>query len=452
LGQQLLRSLQLNEPDELIAWAQAAGKTDLAALAVEVFAAWRRGEPVASAVLDQAVQQLAIDAARCARRLVGKTMPVRFILAGGVLAQQPRFAQKVGRALRALWSGAEIIVLKGESAWGAVALAQRVYRQHALEQEKAPFKAPGVTARVSHFKSPAAASTIPGGLPEPAKAASDLELVAQSPTEQRHPKSMNLDRLSLAEAIELMLSEDAKIPKAILAERPRIERTIQLIARTLRHGGRLFYVGAGTSGRLGVLDASECPPTFGTSPDQVQGIIAGGQRALWEAVEGAEDDVAAGVRAMSFRGVIRRDVVVGIAASGRTPFVWGALREAKRRRAVTVLLTFNPVLRIRPADRPRQVIALDLGPEILTGSTRLKAGTATKLILNMLTTLAMVRLGKVISNLMVDLSPSNTKLRDRAVRIVEQLTGVGAERARAALARSGWVVKTACRRLRAFRD
>lgn len=259
---------------------------------------------------------------------------------------------------------------------------------------------------------------------------------------------MNLDKLPLADAIGLMLREDAKIPGAILKERMRIERAVRLIVRAFRREGRLIYVGAGTSGRLGVLDASECPPTFRTPPEMVQGIIAGGQTALWEAVEGAEDDPQAGARAVAFCGVGRRDVVVGIAASGRTPFVWGALGEAKRRGATTILLCFNPLLKIRRADRPALVIAPHIGPEILTGSTRLKAGTATKLILNIFTTLAMVRLGKVLGNLMIDVKASNAKLRDRAARITQQLTGADYDAARTALERSNWEIKKACARLR----
>jgi N-acetylmuramic acid 6-phosphate etherase len=210
----------------------------------------------------------------------------------------------------------------------------------------------------------------------------------------------------------------------------------------------LFYVGAGTSGRLGVLDASECPPTFRTDPEMVQGVIAGGKTALWRAVEGAEDDPEAGARAIQSRGITKRDTIVGIAASGRTPFVWGALEEAKKRGAATVLLTFNPNLRIPRAHQPTVLIAPNIGPELLTGSTRLKSGTATKLILNMFTTLSMVRVGKVLSNLMVDVKPTNVKLRDRAVRIVRTLTSANEKSARAALIRCGWIIKGAVASLR----
>jgi N-acetylmuramic acid 6-phosphate etherase len=269
-----------------------------------------------------------------------------------------------------------------------------------------------------------------------------------SPTERRNPRSMKLDQMPLPEAIRLMLTEDAKIPKKLLGEIGKIERVTEVIAKAFRRGGRLLYVGAGTSGRLGVLDASECPPTFRSSPEMVQGIIAGGEVALMKSVEGAEDDVNAGAREIRSRGVNGRDVVIGIAASGTTPFVWGALREAKRRKATTVLVCFNPYLRIPREYRPTFVIAPDLGPELLTGSTRLKAGTATKLLLNIFSTLAMVKSGKVMGNLMVDLNPTNVKLRERATRIVQELTKADYASARQALERSGWVVKNAVARLK----
>lgn len=233
---------------------------------------------------------------------------------------------------------------------------------------------------------------------------------------------------------------------ALLVERAGLERAVICTARAFRCGGRLFYVGAGTSGRLGVLDASECPPTFRVPSSMVQGIIAGGDAALRRSVEGAEDDAPAGGRAIITHGIGARDVVMGIAASGTTPFVWGALRAAKRRRATTILLCFNPHLVIPKPWRPDLVIAPDLGPEVLTGSTRLKAGTATKLVLNLVTTLAMVQLGKVMGNLMVDVVPGNAKLRARAVRIVQELTGLEAAAAETALAGNGWDVKATCRR------
>jgi N-acetylmuramic acid 6-phosphate etherase len=268
-----------------------------------------------------------------------------------------------------------------------------------------------------------------------------------SPTEQRNPRSLNLDRMSTSAAVALMLHEEARVTRALLAKQKLLTRAVGLVARTFRRGGRLFYIGAGSSGRLGVLDASECPPTFRVAPEMVQGIIAGGERALRHAVEGAEDDAAAGALEIKQRRIARRDMVVGIAASGTTRYVWGALAEAKERGASTVLLCFNPHLVIPRKLRPTLVLAPDLGPEVLTGSTRLKAGTATKLVLNLLTTLAMVRLGKVASNLMVDVNASNAKLRARAVRIVCELTGAAPAEAEEALRKSNWVIRAACRRL-----
>ena len=423
LGRRLLRVLLLNEPDELIAWAQTATKTEIAALAMEVFKEWANGDKIAADILQGAADSLARDAVDCARRLVRGRPPVHFVLAGSVLLKQPRFARLVTRLLKKNWPHAIVTPLKAESVQGAVALAEQ------------------------HFPSSAPVEKLHGMRHEPVADTPGVKAMSLSPTEQRNPASRKLDRLSVSQAITLMLREDAKIPPALLAERRKIEQGVKLVVNSLRRGGRLFYVGAGTSGRLGVLDASECPPTFRTDPELVQGIIAGGQTALWSAVEGAEDDPAAGARAMEFRGVGRRDTVVGIAASGRTPYVWGALREAKRRGASTVLLCFNQHLVIPPADRPTLVLAPKIGPEILTGSTRLKSGTATKLVLNIFTTLAMVQLGKVLSNLMVDVKASNVKLRDRAVRIVCELTGSDDGAAEAALLKTEWKIQEACARL-----
>ncbi len=430
LGRQLLQRLQFNEPNELIAWAQTAEKSQIASLAVEVFAAWKKGDKIAADILVGAEESLVQDAVACARQLAPANAPVHFIFAGSILVKQPRFSGLLARQLKKLWPGAVVSPLERESVWGAVELARKIWSGQSTVEK--PLK-------VSRQRVTAHKITLPE-LPL-------SELGKLSPTEQRHPLSLNFDKLSLSAAIELMLSEDAKIPGALLAERKKIEQAVGFIANAFKQGGRLFYVGAGTSGRLGVLDASECPPTFRTPPELVQGIIAGGQVALWRSVEGAEDDPVAGARAIEFRNVTRRDVVVGIAASGRTPFVWGALGEARRRGAKTILLGFNPFLKIPGETRPTLVITPNVGPEILTGSTRLKAGTATKLILNIFTTLAMVRIGKVVSNLMVDLNPSNTKLRDRAVRIIQDLKNVDYATAQKALEQSKWVIKQACVRL-----
>ena len=423
LGQRLLRKLELNEPNDLIGWVLNAAKADIAALAVEVFAAWHAKEPIASDIIEGAANSLAKDGAACAKRLSQKGR-VQFVLAGSVLLQQPKFARSVTTLLRKLWPNSTVTALDRESAWGAVVLASCSHRREEVDASGRP-------------RPPAHVGGYEERIPE------DIRHLTASPTETRNPRSMNLDKLSINEAIALMLSEDARIPGVILAERKKIAQVIGWIVQAFKAGGRLLYVGAGTSGRLGVLDASECPPTFRAPPEMVQGIIAGGQRAIWEAVEGAEDDPAAGAATVSFRGVNNKDIVIGIAASGRTPFVWGALEEASRKGARTVLLCFNPNLKIQKAWRPDLIIAVDVGPEILTGSTRLKSGTATKLILNMFTTLAMVRIGKVRSNLMIDVKASNTKLRDRAVRIVQQLTNWDYKRARRALEKANWEIKKA---------
>jgi N-acetylmuramic acid 6-phosphate etherase len=423
--------LQLNEPNELITWAQTAEKSQIASLAVEVFDAWKRGDKIAADILESAESSLAEDAVTCAKQLAEFKSPVHFILAGSILLKQPQFAQAIMKRLQKAWPGAVISPLERESVWGAISLAQNIWSgSQSVARPVKGVRKPSKSRKVLLPSMPLS------------------ELVKLSPTEQRNPLSSNLDKLPISEAIKLMLSEDEKIPAAILVESKKIEQAVNLIAAAFKRGGRLFYIGAGTSGRLGVLDASECPPTFRTDPVMVQGIIAGGQGALWRSVEGAEDDPVAGARAIEFRDVTARDVVVGIAASGRTPYVWGALGEAKRRGAKTILLGFNPFLTISGETRPTIVITPNVGPEMLTGSTRLKAGTATKLILNIFTTLAMVRIGKVVSNLMVDLNPSNIKLRDRAVRIVQELRGVDYATAEKALQSSRWVIKKACAKLK----
>jgi N-acetylmuramic acid 6-phosphate etherase len=240
-------------------------------------------------------------------------------------------------------------------------------------------------------------------------------------TEQRLPESMSLDSMSIEQAVELMNAQDARAVKAVGAVKVDIARGVELVAAALSAGGRLLYVGAGTSGRLGVLDASECPPTFRSDPQQVQGIIAGGESAMFRAKEGAEDSADDGAAAMAERDIGPADVVCGIAAGGTTPFVHGALREARRRGARTIFVACTAPT---PGEAEVDVAIRPLvGPEVVTGSTRLKAGTATKLVLNMLTTLAMVRLGKVYENLMVDLRVTNQKLWDRGARIISTLTG-----------------------------
>jgi N-acetylmuramic acid 6-phosphate etherase len=260
-------------------------------------------------------------------------------------------------------------------------------------------------------------------------------------TEQRNPASVAIDEVPVAEMLAIINEEDAKVAGAVREEIPNIARAVEAIAGAFGRGGRLFYIGAGTSGRLGVLDASECTPTFNVPPSQVQGIIAGGEAALARATEASEDDPEAGVRDLRARGFTSSDVLVGIAASGRTPYVLGAIREARRLGAVTVGISCTP--RSELAGAVDIAITPLCGPEVVTGSTRMKAGTATKLVLNMLTTGSMIRTGHVYGNLMVNVQPRNEKLLDRARRIVRDASGVTDGEAARLLERSGNVVRTA---------
>jgi len=261
-------------------------------------------------------------------------------------------------------------------------------------------------------------------------------------TEHRNPRSERLDALAVGEMFDLINSEDATIASAVAAARGSICSAIELVVAALRSGGRLIYVGAGTSGRLGVLDAAECPPTFLSDPAMVQGVIAGGAEALTRSVEGAEDRPEDGAAAIDQREVGENDVVFGIATGGTTPFVHGALGRARQRRAKTVFLACVPVNQV--ADEADVSIRVVTGPEVVTGSTRMKAGTATKMVLNMVTTIAMVRLGKVYQNLMVDVNTkSNAKLVDRGMRILQMVTGASREEARSLLDAADGHVKTA---------
>lgn len=260
-------------------------------------------------------------------------------------------------------------------------------------------------------------------------------------TEMRNQASERLDQMSALETVTLMNEEDQKVALAVKAALGDVAKAVEVIAAALQRGGRLLYFGAGTSGRLGVLDASECPPTFGTPPGMVQGVIAGGPAALVEAIEGAEDSMELGREDVQRIGVTSQDVVVGIAASGRTPYVIGVLEEARRRQAKTIALSCNP----EPDISQGVDIAINLivGPEVVTGSTRLKAGTATKMVLNMLTTASMVQLGKVYGNLMVHLQATNQKLRVRAKQMVMQATGAGSEEAEQLIAEASGDVRVA---------
>jgi N-acetylmuramic acid 6-phosphate etherase len=260
-------------------------------------------------------------------------------------------------------------------------------------------------------------------------------------TEGLHPQAAGLQDRSALEIVRLINTEDAKVAAAVEGELANIGRIVEMVAERLRNGGRLFYVGAGTSGRLGVLDASECPPTFGVQPETVQGIIAGGEQALVRSVEGAEDDDQAAGRELAARGCGRKDVVIGISASGRTPYVIGALRWARERSIATAAISCN---RRAEHDAFADVhVNVVVGPEVVAGSTRMKAGTAQKMVLNMISTGAMVRLGRVRDGRMVHVRATNVKLRERATRMVMDTAGVDRDRAEAALERAGHNVRAA---------
>lgn len=263
----------------------------------------------------------------------------------------------------------------------------------------------------------------------------------QLTTEARNPRSYELDALSALEIIQLINSEDAMVAAAVSRATPDIAAAIDIIAQRMGRGGRLIYVGAGTSGRLGVLDAVECPPTFSTDPSQVVGLIAGGEEAFMQAVEGAEDSSQQGATDLERLGLVEQDIVVGISASGRTPYVIGALDYARSVGAAAIGFSCNADAELRR--HANLNIITVVGPEVLAGSTRMKAGTATKMVLNMLTTGAMVRMGKSWSNLMVDVRATNVKLEERALRIVQTVTACSEAEARVLLNECDGEVKTA---------
>ncbi len=260
-------------------------------------------------------------------------------------------------------------------------------------------------------------------------------------TEQQNEKTMNLDSMSFFEALSIMNEEDQKVPLAIKEVIPQIEEAVSIVVNKFKKGGRLIYVGAGTSGRLGVLDAAECPPTFGTSKEKVLGLIAGGKEAFTEAIEGAEDSEEFGCKDLAYVNLSANDVIIGLAASGRTPYVKGCLKYANEIGASTISISCNNNSEIGKLSQIP--IDISVGPEVLTGSTRLKAGTAQKLILNMISTISMVGIGKVYKNLMVDVQPTNKKLEERAIQIVCSSTDVSRDVAIDVLKKSEFDVKVA---------
>lgn len=256
-------------------------------------------------------------------------------------------------------------------------------------------------------------------------------------TEKINPNTIDIDSKSTDQIVDTIISEDNVINRAISLQKNNISNAVDLICDSLGSGGRLFFIGAGTSGRLGVIEAAECPPTFGTDPEMIQAVIAGGNKAITDSIEGAEDSREDSVKELKNRSLASGDILVGIAASSSTPFVESAIEYSKKTGAKTVLINCNPKINTVPDI----TISLLVGPEVIVGSTRLKAGTATKMVLNILTTASMIRLGKTYGNLMVDVQPKSSKLRDRAIRIVVELCGVDSKKALEVLESTNWNVK-----------
>ena len=397
----ILHALSLNNLDELVRWAQTADKMEIAMLTPVVFEAAASGDARVMEIIEKGAQVLSEYAEAVASRL--HLLAPKVVLLGGLFQRDSIYTHAFRRRLKKNLPDARVAAAERGPELGAAWLAAET-SDHVIFQSKL--------------------------------AENEIENLAAALTELRNPRSENLEKLSVRELVELFVEEEKFVHDALREATIDLARAIEIIAAALRNGGRLFYVGAGSSGRIGVLDATEIPPTFGASPELVQGLIAGGATALHRSVEGAEDEQSAGALALNARGIKHTDVVVGITASGRTPFVVGALARAKSRGAKTVLLTCNPAsLQTGVVDL---VINLAVGPEILTGSTRLKAGTATKVALNIISTGAMVALGKVRGNLMIDLHASNSKLRDRATRLVAQLSGSDYTSARQQLEKNEW--------------
>jgi N-acetylmuramic acid 6-phosphate etherase len=418
----ILHALSLNNLDELVRWAQTADKMEIAMLAPVVFEAAAGGDAYVNEIVEEGARVLCEYTEAVASRL--HLLAPKVVLMGGLFYRDSIYTHAFRRRLKKNLPDARVTVAERLPEFGAAWLAaERV--DHVAFQSKLSEK--------------------------------EIEDLAAALTEQRNPRSENLEKMSARQLAELFVEEEKFVEDALRGATGDLARAIEIVTESLRNHGRLFYVGAGSSGRIGVLDASEIPPTFSASPDLVQGIIAGGTTALYRSVEGAEDEESAGTLALRERGIRNGDVVIGITASGRTPFVLGALSHAKSLGAKTILLTCNPAVIAgidRGAPQPAAVstnidlvITLAVGPEILTGSTRLKAGTATKAALNIISTGAMVALGKVRGNLMIDLHTTSAKLRDRAVRVVVDLAKCDYESARRKLEAADWNLRAVVEKL-----
>jgi N-acetylmuramic acid 6-phosphate etherase len=422
LTAKILRALSLNNLDELVRWAQTADKNEIAMLAPVVFEAAAGGEVRVSEIVEEGARVLCEYTEAVAFRL--HLLAPKVALMGGLFYRDSIYTHAFRRRLKKNLPDARVTTAERPPELGAAWLAAET--------------PDAVTVR-------------------PKLSEKEIEDLAAALTEQRNPRSENLEKMSPRQLVHLFVEEEKFVQDALHGATADIAKAIEIVTKSLRNGGRLFYVGAGSSGRIGVLDASEIPPTFGASPDLVQGVIAGGVTALYRSVEGAEDEESAGALALRERGIKNSDVVIGITASGRTPFVLGALACAKSLGAKTILLTCNPTVvaavsaaaagTAATAVDTDPVIALAVGPEVLTGSTRLKAGTATKVALNIVSTGAMVALGKVRGNLMIDLHATSAKLRDRAIRVVADLAQCDYDSARRQLEAADWNLRAVVERL-----
>jgi N-acetylmuramic acid 6-phosphate etherase len=414
----VLHALSLNNFEELVRWVQTADKMEIAMLAPVVFEAGTAGDTRMMEIIEEGARVLCEYTEAVADRL--HLLAPKVVLMGGLFHRDSIYTHAFRRRLKKNLPDARVATVERVPELGSAWLA-------AEAQDHAAF--------------------------HPKLSQHEIDGLAAALTEQRNPRSENLEKLSAQELVRLFVEEEKFVQDALGTAMADLARAIQTATESLRNGGRIFYVGAGSSGRIGVLDASEIPPTFGAPIHLVHGVIAGGATALHRSVEGAEDEESAGAFALDERGVKPADVVIGITASGRTPFALGALARGKSLGAKTILLTCNPaVAGIRDGGRPGSptpatdfdlVITLPVGPEILAGSTRLKAGTATKVALNIISTGAMIGLGKVRGNLMVDLHTTSTKLRDRAVRIVAEMTQRDYESARGLLEAKDWNLRAA---------
>ena len=429
----ILHALSLNNFDELVRWVQTADKMEIAMLAPVVFETAAAGGKRMMDIIEEGAGVLCEYTEAVADRL--HLLAPKVILIGGLFYRDSIYTHAFRRRLKKNLPDARITSAERAPELGAAWLAAEAHDHAAFH-------------------------------PKPSQ--TEIDGLAAALTERRNPRSENLEKMSAQELVQLFVQEEKFVQDALPGAASDLAHAIEIVTECLRNGGHLFYVGAGSSGRIGVLDASEIPPTFGAPADLVQGVIAGGVTALHRSVEGAEDEESAGALALDERGLKPVDVVIGITASGRTPFVLGALARAKSLGAKTILLNCNPAIAasidrgpmksaIAPAANtppgctpPATVdllITLAVGPEILAGSTRLKAGTATKIALNIISTGAMIGLGKVRGNLMIDLRTTSTKLRDRAVRIVAEVMQRDYESARGLLQANDWNLRSTLEKL-----